>query len=83
MADSLLTLDAGPGSWLCFPLAVTIPYHPNTAQKLSYRDLITSYRKVKVKGSGEARDGFFRDQPHCVVCCSLGQPKSFTPSQTY
>lgn len=83
MADGLLTLDAGPRSWLCFPPAVTIPYHPNTAQELSYRDLFTSYRKLKAKEHGQVRDEFFRDQPHCAVHCSSGQPKSFTQSQAY
>lgn len=72
MADSSLTLDAGPRSWLCFPPAVTISYHPNTAQELSYRELFTSYRKLKAKEHGEVRDEFFRDQPHCVVHCSSG-----------
>lgn len=83
MADSSLTLDPGPRSWLWLPPAVTIPYHPNTAQKLSYRNLFTSYRKVKAKESGEARNEFFRHQPHCVVHCTWGQPKSFTLSQAY
>lgn len=83
MADSSLILDAGLRSWLCFLPAATIPYHPNTAQKLSYRDLFTSYRKIKAKKSRKVRDEFFRDQPHCMVHCSSEQPKSFTLSQTY
>lgn len=60
-----------------------MPHHPNTAQKLSYRDLFTSYGRVKAKESGEARNEFFRHQPYCVVHCSSGQPISFILNQAY
>lgn len=79
----LAHLDASPMSWLCFPPAVTILHHPNTVQEWSSSGVFANYRTVKAEERGEARDEFCRDQPHCMVRRSSGQPKSFTRSQAY
>lgn len=82
-AESSLTLDASPRSWLRFPPAVTILHHPNTLQELSSGEVFPRYRKVKAEEHGEARDEFCREQPYGVVHSSSGQPKSFTRSQAH